>query len=300
MYTTRLAQYQCRWDAQFEEYYTKEINPDSIHSTARWRLEQLVIYNPYSGVTNNQSESLNRVIKAFQGWREAPIDCIDLALHQLQIYFLYEIRRVFAGVGEYHIAKSFNSIKLDRDAVEYLPSCSPEKIVDSIRKKKEDGRYTPQSIITGEATDGNEEEKDQGEEDQSDPEKHNENRTLSSVARVRIVLRNNLITFDPKVHAFNIKGTSGNIRVATLFPRETCSCPSTGTCYHIIAAKMSLGVSFANEPTKRNLTQLRRNTRKRQEKKSGRKRPRPTDADPEIIGKPCACAMCCGYPPLYI
>ena len=74
----------------------------------------------------------------------------------------------------------------------------------------------------------------------------------------------------------------------TLFPRETCSCPSTGTCYHIIAAKMSLGVSFANEPTKRNLTQLRRNTRKRQEKKSGRKRPRPTDADPEIIGKPFA------------
>ena len=64
--TTRFAQYQCRWDAQFEEYYTKEIHPDSIHSTARWRLEQLDIYNPYSGVTNNQSESLNRVIKDFQ------------------------------------------------------------------------------------------------------------------------------------------------------------------------------------------------------------------------------------------
>ena len=83
VYTTRLAQYQRRWDAQFEEYYTKEIHPDSIHSTARWRLEQLDIYNPYSGVTNNQSESLNRVIKDFQGWREAPIDCIVLALHQL-------------------------------------------------------------------------------------------------------------------------------------------------------------------------------------------------------------------------
>ena len=121
---------------------------------------------------------------------------IALFLHYIS-YFLNEIRRGFAGVGEYHIAKSFSSMKLDRDAVEYLPSCSPEKIVDSIRKKKEDGRYTPQSIITGEATDGNEEEKDQGEEDQSDPEKHNENRTLSSVARARIVLRNNLITFDP-------------------------------------------------------------------------------------------------------
>lgn len=82
---------------------------------------------------------------------------------------------------------------------------------------------------------------------------------------------NNLITFDRKLHAFNIKGTLGKIRVVTQFPRKICSCPATGTYCHIIAAKMSLRVSFANEPTWQNLTQLWRNLRSLREKNHGKR-----------------------------
>ena len=57
------------------------IDPDIPHSIGRWVLEELNIYNPYSGITNNQSESLNRVIKDLQSWKEAPLDCLILALY---------------------------------------------------------------------------------------------------------------------------------------------------------------------------------------------------------------------------
>ena len=48
------------WDSVFEEYYMKDIHPDVTKAIGRWILERYRAYNPYSGVTNNQSEGLNR------------------------------------------------------------------------------------------------------------------------------------------------------------------------------------------------------------------------------------------------
>ena len=50
------------WSAPFFDYYSNNINPD-INGIARWAIELHGIYNPLSGITNNQSESLNFVIK---------------------------------------------------------------------------------------------------------------------------------------------------------------------------------------------------------------------------------------------
>ena len=63
-------------------------------------LEELHIYNPYSGVTNYQSEGLNRVMKDLQGWKKAPVDCVMLAVYQLRAFYLNEIRRGLAGASE--------------------------------------------------------------------------------------------------------------------------------------------------------------------------------------------------------
>ena len=65
-YETQLALNCQRWDAAFEEYYIKEVHPEVPTTIGRWVLEGLQIYDPYSGVTNNQSESLNRVLKDLQ------------------------------------------------------------------------------------------------------------------------------------------------------------------------------------------------------------------------------------------
>lgn len=74
-------------------------------------------------------------------------------------------------------------------------------------------------------------------------------------------------------------GTSGDPYAIRLFPTELCSCPSTGVCYHILAVRMSVGLSTKETKRTVNLTQLRRNTRSRAEKKSGWKAPRPGDYD---------------------
>ena len=182
-----------------------------------------------------------------------------LALYCLQAFYSNEIKRGLAGIGEYHPLPQFAPIR-PYSEVDYLPTSPPEEIVKHIREsthvvekpKEEEPREKPQPPA----------------------------RNLSAEARAQLVLKSgDRVSFDPKLHVFNVKGTSGVTRVVTLHPRETCSCPSTGSCYHTLAAKMSLGIQVMAKPSRMNLTQLRKNTRSRKEKKSGKKRPRPKDVD---------------------
>ena len=262
-YEQQLAVASQRWDAAFEHYYRNEIHPDVPSSIGRWVLEELHIYNPYSGVTNNQSDGLNRVIKDLQGWKEAPVDCVMLAVYQLQAFYLNEIRRGFAGIGEYHLRLDYANIQANHGLVDYIPTSTPEEVVEKIRNG--DTTQIEEVQIKEELPD--------------DPP----SKTLSVQARAQQLLASNQISFDPKLHVFNVKGTSGVTRVVTIFPKESCSCPSTSGCYHILAVKLSLG-AHSEKPSTRNLTRLRSNTRSKKDKRSGRKKPRPKDLDPEGQG----------------
>lgn len=64
-------------------------------------MESFHLYNPYSGVTNNQSEGFNTGMKEFQGWKEAPVDTFILAPYQLQSYYSNEIQRGLADMHAY-------------------------------------------------------------------------------------------------------------------------------------------------------------------------------------------------------
>ncbi len=66
-------------------------------SLGRFILEPLKIYHPFSGVTNNMSESFNATLKRLQGWREVPLDTIVLTLYHVQEFFHNEIQRGFIG-----------------------------------------------------------------------------------------------------------------------------------------------------------------------------------------------------------
>ena len=50
------------------------------------------IYNPLSGITTNQSEAFNTVLKHYKGWKEAPLDSMVLGLYQIQVYYHNEIQ----------------------------------------------------------------------------------------------------------------------------------------------------------------------------------------------------------------
>ena len=67
--------------------------------------------------------------------------------------------------------------------------------------------------------------------------------------------------------------------VVRLFPKTTCSCPAKSHCYHIVAARMAIGVNEIETRQPLNLTQLRQNKRKRADKTSGRKQTRILDED---------------------
>ena len=61
-YNDALKELAAKWSAPFYHYYQQQIHTD-INSIARWAIEPHGIYNPFSGVTSNQAESLNCVLK---------------------------------------------------------------------------------------------------------------------------------------------------------------------------------------------------------------------------------------------
>lgn len=240
-------------------------------------LEGLCCYHPYSGVTNNCSESLNKVIKDLQSWKEAPIDSMLLSLYQLQCYFSNEIKWGLAGIGSYTLESSFSSLKI-LEVDNYINTRSPKEIVSSIRNsllqsvgtRKEE---TPQPIIA----DSQIEFQNAGQSSIVKPALAQQSQ--SALARARLILDANKMSFDPKLHVFNVEGSAGVPRVVTLYPKVTCSCPLSTECYHILAVKLSIGMPVQDKVTRKTLTQLRRNTRKTADKKSGRKQPRKGDID---------------------
>jgi len=87
-----------------------------------------------------------------------------------------------------------------------------------------------------------------------------------------------IIADGKRLRVFTVDGTN-EPRVVLLFPRESCSCPARTSCYHITAARLAVGLSDSGTRHPLNLTQLRRNKRRRADTTSGRKRPRAGDVD---------------------
>ena len=65
-----------------------------IKTIGRWILESLGVYNSYSGITTNQAEGFNTMLKQYQHLIEAPVDAIVPGLYHLQIYYSNKIQRI--------------------------------------------------------------------------------------------------------------------------------------------------------------------------------------------------------------
>ena len=279
-FTTRYKELSCNWRKTVRDYYNKNIHPEVAKSIGRWVLEEQGIYSSFSGVSNNQSESFNVVMKHLQEWKEVPVDSLVLTFYFLQCYFMNEISRGVCNQGNYHLHPSFLHLLEQPQDMEFISGCVlPEDIVKYIRE--------------GFSADSHE---DMAANSEGGNQK-NDTRMLpplSQTARAKALLEAGKISFDPKLHLFNVLGSGDKPYVVRLFPAEYCSCPSKGLCYHIIAVKTSIGDSRESKGVTLNLTSLRRNTRSRGDKRSGRKRPRANDVDPgdsdEIKQSPKKCA----------
>lgn len=76
-------------------------------------------------------------------------------------------------------------------------------------------------------------------------------RVLSNVLAVRHV---------PDQQVFTVSDPDGRVHAVRLFPSQTCTCPVSTTCCHVLAVKRSIGLECAERKVV-NLTQLRRNSR---------------------------------------
>jgi len=73
------------WSEPFIDYFQNHLKGDFC-KTGRWVLEELNVYDPYSGVTNNMVEGMNSLIKRLTDWKERPLDSIALLLPTQVLY----------------------------------------------------------------------------------------------------------------------------------------------------------------------------------------------------------------------
>ena len=172
-----------------------------------------------------------------------------------------------SGQGTYTLLSRYHDASLQNLQMHCIPIFSPEDIVTNIRGST-DVDFKKIHLVDSQV------EKKEVSEQMGNG---HSSRDLSAYARAKSILQADNLSYDTKLQVFNVKGSSGITRTVTVFPKPACSCPSTGDCYHILAVKLSLGMEVSERRTRQNLTQLRRNTRSRKEKRSGRKRPRPFD-----------------------
>ncbi|XP_065642124.1 uncharacterized protein LOC124806987 [Hydra vulgaris] len=240
------------WSQPFSEYYIKTIH-SVVDKLGSWRIKQFNFHE----ITTNQSEAFNTVIKRLQDWKEATVDSMALSLYRLIQYSMVEIYRARKGTGQYELRAELKGTYEECDL--HIPdTTAPEQIVQRIKEtiNNQFMHNTSKSLELVQDT-----------------------TMITSVERANEIIRNSHIALDPKLATFIVKG-SIEPRVVKLFPKETCSCPAESRCYHILAARQAIGLSVTNNNKKQvNLTQLRRNTRKKSDKTGGRKRPRTLDIE---------------------
>ena len=98
-------------------------------------MERLGIYSPYCGITTNQSEGLNTVLKHLQHYKEAPIDVIVLSLYHLQSFYYNEIQRGFSALGSFSLDGRYSALTRPHDEILTSPVHSPDEIVKRIKEK---------------------------------------------------------------------------------------------------------------------------------------------------------------------
>ena len=95
-------------------------------------------------------------------------------------------------------------------------------------------------------------------------------RDMSQKSLAQYVLDNNEVTHVPECDAYIVNGHQDKKYCVTLRP-ETCQCPSSSRCYHVIAVKMFMGLAVNQDSRDICLRSLSKRSLKRSDKKSGGK-----------------------------
>ncbi|CAG2192435.1 unnamed protein product [Mytilus edulis] len=106
-----------KWSKPVVVYFEK-MEKDILTHSGKWVIDKYQnLYDPYSGITNNACESMNAVIKGLNKYRELPVDCFVLSMFYLQNYYINEVQRGLAGIGNYTLRTKFNHASIPKDEI---------------------------------------------------------------------------------------------------------------------------------------------------------------------------------------
>ena len=265
------------WSLAFSRYYAKHVEKDVLDNCGRWVIDHLGLYDTYSGITSNLSESYNNVIKGFLSRKEVTQDIMALKAYELQSYCIVEIKRWIAGCGNY-VAVSGMEEKLKTCINPQTDVTNIEDIKTRVRaanvKNVKHGFQAPpmRKLVAHELTDHRSYVTSSPLEI---PRKPSVQYTLAQLA-----CEQESVEYVKRWDTYFVKGMKQYYCVK-LVPREACTCDSPKPCYHIAAAQMTAGTydQHSDSVSTVTITEMMKRKRQQPQKKSGRKKPRTGDMD---------------------
>ena len=243
-------------------YFRDNLIPAFKAHAAIWTLKAAGVADFVTGITNNPSESMNAVLRRLKNWKQVPLDVITVSLYHLSMYYYREIERSFHQCGKWVVKDEFEHLKREPSLLPFFPKVySPKEIVDKVALDIREVQLL-QSVP------------EECESDADDFLPGKELNTQNGLAHSAI--QDNRVKLVKSGAWVVIESDGVTPRAVTLFPKETCSCPSPMTCYHITACRLMVGLT-PQLSGKCNLTEMRRRNRQTKERPSGRKRPRKDD-----------------------
>ena len=202
---------------------------------------------------------MNAVLHRLQNWKQVPLDVICYSLFQLSCFYQREIERAFHQCGSWEVHDEFSFLCRDPSMMPNLPKViDPKEIVARAK-----GDIVSQL---------NEREHDGDGDSDSDNGNSAMNRTSgANTPTTQLGLAYEAIQ-SKRVSLVNsgcwmIVGTDGSTPYAVrLFPKETCTCPAAGLCYHLIACKLMIGQKVDDIVSKPNMTTAAKESKERQRK----------------------------------
>ena len=250
-YASKVHDIQRDWPSVITSYYMDNIH-GKVEHYGHWSIKnKFGKYFTEHGITTNQSEGFNWLLKDLQGWKEAPVDSVYLSFKLLQAYYLNEIRRGKTGLGTYTLRMEFSDLMIDLSSFSSF-SCHPQDIIRSIKEKK---------IML---------------QQQSELPSENDCADNSRIVRAQEIRQKDGIS-SSKLGVFTVYDDR-SFHFVKLFP-PSCSCPLKEGCVHILSVQLSLNMPIQQSGMK-NLTTVRKNARGTRKAKPGRKKPRVGDEDP--------------------
>ncbi|CAC5425346.1 unnamed protein product [Mytilus coruscus] len=127
-----------KWTPVVLEHFDKYISLAIQNHSGKWLIEKYPgMFDPYSGITNNLSESMNAVLKRENDWKELPVDLLALGFYYIQNFENYEILRGRSGLGNYHLKKEFSRAFISpSDVIFPKRIVCPEEVIEYLKNDK--------------------------------------------------------------------------------------------------------------------------------------------------------------------